>query len=166
MAEFEISVEVDGLSTVTEHFDEMAKAVERLCRVGVNDAVNILDKAVKDELSKSSHPLGTPTPAPPGSPPSLVTGNLRRSVRKITTKRISRGVYEGGTGPTAVQSRIQELGGVIHHPGHRGRLKVLVKAGNAYEIHIPARPYVKPATTAARQRAEQAFIDRVRQGLL
>ena len=166
MATFEVRIEVDGLRTVDEHFDRLAHALETGAREGVVDAVNVLDRAVKDELSLTSHPLGTPTPSPPGSPPSLVTGNLRRSVRKIQTKRIARGVYEGGTGPTAVYARIHELGGVIHHPGHRERLKVLVKAGNGYEIHMPKRPYVKPSTERARTRAEQAFIDRVRRALI
>lgn len=151
MASFEIKIDVDGLETVTSHFDRLANAVERGCKDGVVDAVNILDKAVKDELSLTSHPLGTPTPAPPGSPPSLVTGNLRRSVRKVPVKRIAKGIYEAGTGPTAVYARIHELSGW---------------AGRGHRTFIPARPYVKPSTQRARQRAEQAFIDRVKRALM
>jgi len=150
VATFEVSIEVDGLGAVTEHFDRMAKAIDRACKDGVSDAVNVLDKAVKDELTRTSHPLGTPTPAPPGSPPSLVTGNLRRSVRKIKVKRIAKGVYEGGTGPTAVYARIQELSGW---------------AGRHHRSFLPARPYARPARKAGESRAIEAFKARVRRAI-
>lgn len=66
--------------------------------------------------------------SPPGQPPALVTGQLRRSVTVGEPRRSLLGTWETRTGPTAVYGRIQELGGVA------GRGSVL-----------PARPYVAPS---------------------
>jgi phage gpG-like protein len=81
------------------------------------------------QLGTSSHPKGTPTPSAPGSPPSLISGQLRRSV-------IMQPVAPGHVrvGATAVYARIQELGG-DSGPGHM--------------THLPARPYLAPALKKA-----------------
>ena len=48
---------------------------------GVGRAVGIaaleLEATVKKQFT-TSHPAGTPSPSSPGSPPSVVTGSLRR----------------------------------------------------------------------------------------
>jgi phage gpG-like protein len=86
-------------------------------------------KATQLELTRTSHPAGTPTPSRPGDPPSLVTGTLRRSI--VATPAISAGParYLATVGGTVIYARIQELGGTA------GRGSVL-----------PARPYLRPAT--------------------
>lgn len=88
------------------------------------------EREIKQRLSLSSHPPGTPTPSPPGSPPSLVSGGLRRSVFEDGPREEGAGRWVTVVRPTAAQARIQELGGVSGR-GHRTRL--------------PARPYVRPS---------------------
>lgn len=82
-------------------------------------------RAVQAELSTSSHDPGTATPSQPGEPPSIITGQLRRSV---IMRPKGRGHVQ--VGATAVYARIQELGG---------------DAGRNHASHLPARPYLKAA---------------------
>jgi hypothetical protein len=92
------------------------------------------ERGIKAELSRSSHSRGTKTPSPPGSPPSLISGTLRRSV--ITQPPVGGGgLWSASGGPTAVQSRIQELGG---------------RAGRGHRTVLPPRPYVRPAVDQLR----------------
>ncbi len=101
---------------------------------------DVLERAVRDELSRSSHTRGTPTPAPPGSPPSQVTGALGRSV---VTRIFGNGRVE--VGATAPYARVQELGG-----------------GN----NLPARPYLKPAYEKSIREAHAAALLVIRAELL
>lgn len=143
---FQITVTVEGLDKMKADYEAMAARIDRAAFTGVRDAVGILHRAIATELTRTSHPLGTPTPAPPGSPPSLVTGHLRRSIVNLSTRRLSKGVYEGGTGPTAVQARIQELGGF---------------AGRGHRSHLPPRPYVRPAVRNGGRAAARTFLNSV-----
>lgn len=87
------------------------------------------ERGIKAELSRSSHSRGTKTPSPPGSPPSLISGALRRSV--ITNPPTGGGgVWTAYGGPTIVYARIQEMGG---------------RAGRGHRTVLPPRPYVRPA---------------------
>lgn len=81
----------------------------------------VVESAAKKQFT-GSHKQGEPTTSAPGSPPDVVTGTLRRG---ITSSPVSmRGFAAvGSIYPTAVYSRIQELGGG----------------------HLPARPYMQPA---------------------
>lgn len=79
------------------------------------------------ELSRYAHPRGTPTPAPPGGPPAVVSGGLRRSVRATEPTPGPRS--QTTVGASSVQARIQELGGASG-PGHR--------------TILPPRPYLRP----------------------
>jgi phage gpG-like protein len=92
----------------------------------------VLERAVKDELSRSSHSRGTPTPAASGGPPSTVTGNLGRSVVVQVL-----GDGHARVGASASYARVQELGG-----------------GN----NLPARPYLRPAYDASILEARQAAL--------
>jgi phage gpG-like protein len=85
----------------------------------------VVMRAVQEELGKTSHDPGTATPSQPGEPPSLITGQLRRSV---IMKTKGRGHIQ--VGATAVYARIQELGG---------------DAGRGHRSHLPPRPYLAPA---------------------
>lgn len=93
---------------------------------------HLIEAATKDNLSRYAHSKGTPTPSPPGAPPAVITGTLRRSVMVDGPNRVGFGVYEARIGPTVVYSRIQELGGTA------GRGSTL-----------PPRPYLSPAVTAS-----------------
>lgn len=82
-----------------------------------------------DELSRRSHPAGTPTNSPPGNPPSLISGALRGSV--YPDPPITRGFRSSiKVGGRTVYARIQELGGW---------------AGRNHASHLPPRPYLSPA---------------------
>lgn len=99
-------------------------ASERATTTGLH----LLERDTKKTLTTYSHPRGTPTPAPPGQPPALVTGTLRRSVTVRGPNTLGRTVT-GEVGPTVVYSRIQELGG---------------RAGRGHRATLPPRPYVLP----------------------
>lgn len=82
-------------------------------------------REVQRQLSLSEHDPGTATPSQPGEPPSLITGQLRRSVIMKPKGRAHVQV-----GATTVYARIQELGG---------------DAGRNHATHLPPRPYLKAA---------------------
>lgn len=102
-------------------------AVDAATRQATTRSIHIVERAVKRTLRTYTHPEGTPTPAPPGGPPALVTGTLARSQRVTPTGRAGgRGRWKAKTGPTVAYGRAQELG---YRPGN-----------------LPARPYQKPTT--------------------
>ena len=105
-------------------------------------AALLVERNTKLRLSLSSHPPGTRTPSRPGEPPSLVTGNLRRSVRTRGPYRSGRG-YTALVGPTAVYGRVQELGG---------------PAGRGLRTQLPARPYLQPALRDSRADIRRIFL--------
>lgn len=92
------------------------------------------ERAIKEQLSTASHSRRTKTPSPPGGPPAIITGGLRRST--ITQPPVGGGGrWSAFGGPTIVYSRIQELGG---------------RAGRNHASVLPPRPYVRPAIAQLR----------------
>lgn len=87
------------------------------------------EREIKKTLRTSSHAKGTPTPSSPGSPPSLVSGSLRRSVKAARPVQVGAARWEAKTRPTIIYGRIHELGGVT---------------GRGHATRLPARPYVAP----------------------
>lgn len=102
----------------------------------------IAEREIKDQLRRSSHPKGTPTPSAPGTPPALITGNLFRSISTVGPASIA-GYVSMQVGPTMIYSRIQELGGTTGR-GHRSKL--------------PARPYVQPSVELTIPQAESVYL--------
>ena len=109
-----------------------------------------------------AHKKGTPTTAAPGSPPDVVTGMLRRSV-KMTPVIVSGIVASGSVYPSAVYARIQELGGDSTAPNWgskkakkatKKRAAVEAVSTGRHPIHIPARPFLEPAHEAARPKIQ------------
>lgn len=96
------------------------------CRIGADRAALLLASETKKTLAQTTHPHGTPTPAPPGYPPSLISGTLRRSIKTIPAVPISESAWKSQVGPTAVYARVQELG------------------GDTGTTTLPARPYLGP----------------------
>lgn len=93
-------------------------------------------------LRKSTHPLGTRTPSAPGSPPALVSGTLRRSVKIVPAAAAgSRASAEVRVG--TVYARIQEKGGIVR--AKRAPVLGTPKVGFfGKQVKLPARPYMKP----------------------
>ena len=116
-ATFDVGPFLRGLDLKVTRVDAAVKGV-------IGPAAHDLERAVKT-IFETSHRRGTPTPEPPGNPPSVITGTLRRSVVIEGPIRKGFGSYEAQVGPTVVYARVQELGGGPHD--------------------LPSRPYLKPA---------------------
>lgn len=99
-------------------------------RQATSVALHVIEREMKANLSLGSHPRGWPTNSAPGSPPDLVSGDLRRSVQVDGPSPVgaSGTKFQGEVGPTIEYARIQELGGIAGHGAH-----------------LPARPYAQPA---------------------
>ncbi|WP_158697870.1 hypothetical protein [Streptomyces prunicolor] len=121
-------VQITGLSELNGALIALERDLQRATRVATAQAAHLAEGAIKQMLSTSSHPKGTPTPSSPGDPPSLITGTLRRSIKVVGPVPAGFGRWLAEVGPTAVYGRVQELGGT---------------AGRG--VQLPPRPYVQPA---------------------
>lgn len=124
----DISVSVHGQDQVAAALDRIALRVRTATRSAVKDATRLVQRRATVQLSRYSHPRGTPTPSPPGQPPARISGYLRGSLSP-TGPYPTGGGFGGKLGPTAVYSRIQELGG---------------QAGRNHSVTLPPRPYMRP----------------------
>ncbi|RCG19119.1 hypothetical protein DQ384_38225 [Sphaerisporangium album] len=88
------------------------------------------EREIKTTLRTYTHSKGTLTPSPPGSPPALVSGGLRRSVKARRPRQTGAARWEAHTAPSIEYSRIQELGGWT---------------GRGHLSYLPPRPYVGPS---------------------
>lgn len=119
--------------------------------------VLLVERVTKTYLRTFTHPKGTPTPSPPGGPPALVTGHLRRSWRTIPAHPGRRpDTCEASTGPTADYSRIQELSGEVRQTRTRQTKRGLVT--RAVTMRLPKRPYLKPMTIAAKRDIHRGYV--------
>jgi hypothetical protein len=133
--------------------------------VPVADAMDHLELnyLTTNVLVRHTHPQFTHTNAPPGDPPALVTGTLRRSLRPVPA--VGGGGYAvAWLAPHTVYARIQETGGDIY-PVRRKYLRWFEDGAwhFAKHVHLPARPYMHPgrddlvASGAFHAVAEAAF---------
>lgn len=107
-------------------------------KTALTQSALVVERAAKLQLTKSGrHAPGTPTPSAPGSPPAIITGTLRASVRAFPPDRDGFGNYRAMIGPTVVYGRIQELGG-----------------GN-----LPARPYMQPAMRESVDEVRSTYVE-------
>jgi hypothetical protein len=118
---------IAGVKELEASLDTIVAKQVAATRTATATALHLIEREAKTQLTSSSHPRGTPTPSAPGDPPSLVSGNLRRSVRVDGPNRHGRTGWEGQVGPTADYGRIQELGGYTEYS------------------YLPPRPYMQPA---------------------
>lgn len=132
-----------GVGEFKRALDDLVARTNAVTRTAVVTGGHLLEAQVKKTLTEShatSNPGGRDSrgrftkaehfAAPPGSPPALVTGTLRRSVKVTAPEPKGFTGWEISVGPTAIYGRIQELG------GYTGR-------GGA--TYLPARPYVEPS---------------------
>lgn len=127
-----IELHLTGERELIEAIRRRRREVPDATSRGLIDAATILKTTTATMLSLTAHPPGTPTPSGPGQPPSLVSGDLRRSV-EATPPMQADDAYMIDVGPTTVYARIQELGG---------------RAGRGSTL--PPRPYLAPALRAAK----------------
>lgn len=139
--------DLEGMDRLLEALRDRIEAARDGTADGLLRAAHRIEAGIKLKLSITSHSRGTRTPSAPGSPPSLVSGALRRSVmvgdidRQGDTHSVK--VY-----PSMIYSRIQELGGIA---GRGARL--------------PARPYVGPAVDESIDDVARIFRDAWEQAL-
>jgi len=124
------AVEVVGVNQLSLALEGLLKSLNVATRTATAHASHLLEREIKQTLSTSSHPRGTPTPSAPGEPPSLISGTLRRSISITGPIPLGSGRWEAQIGPTAVYGRIQELGG---------------PTGRGGATELPPRPFVRPA---------------------
>lgn len=110
-------------------------------KTALSQSALVVEREAKQQLTKSGrHAPGTPTPSAPGSPPAIITGTLRASVRTFPPTRSGFGNYQIMIGPTVIYGRIQELGG----------------------DRLPPRPYMQPAINESLDKVREAYVDSVR----
>lgn len=124
--------EVFGIKELQAALDEVMVRAQVASRTIVKRSETVVEAEAKKQFT-GAHKRGTPTTSSPGSPPDVVTGTLRRSI-KSSPVSVSGFVAKGSVYPTAVYARIQELGG---------------PAGRGGRTNLPARPYMTPAHEAA-----------------
>jgi hypothetical protein len=144
--------EVRGLDRWVEQMEGIAERMVAATGKSVDYGMTLIQVEAQRQLSRTSHPPGTPTPAPPGGPPALVSGTLCRSIRGRGPKQLSRGRIQGLVGPTVVYGPIQERGGTIYPHGQY--LRWFDAAGFAHfarSVTLPPRPYMWYAVTLTRE---------------
>jgi hypothetical protein len=112
---------------------EVIAALEKLAVEAAAASVRIVQRGqvvVEAEAKRQftgAHAKGLRTTSSPGSPPDVVTGTLRRSIRSDKPSPVGAFGASGRVYPTAIYARIQELGGATRHG------------------FLPPRPYMQPA---------------------
>lgn len=136
-----VSVKVDSASTLRALKQLTDDVRDKGQQVALTQAGLVVERAAKVKLSENGrHPEGTPTPSAPGSPPSIISGTLRASVKTFKPVKRGFGQYSILVGPTVVYGRIQELGG----------------------DNLPPRPYMRPAADLSERDVRNVYINALR----
>lgn len=130
-----------GLEAFTAALQSRAVEVVAVTGIAVKAAADEVGRATVDKLMLQEHAKGTPTPSAPGEPPAMISGKLKASVT-VTDVVATGTMFEARVGPTAPYARIQELGGQTGRGGH---------------VHLPARPYLKPALEESHMQIHAIF---------
>lgn len=129
---------MSGFEALREKLRGVLRRTEQATPEAMLRAGFVVQKEAQRLLALTSHPAGTPTPSAPGSPPSLVSGALRRSITVEPPTRTADG-WSISVGPTIVYGRVQELGGG--------------------PSSLPPRPYMAPAWTVLPPKIRDIFED-------
>lgn len=124
-----VDAHVDGTDAWDAAVDAIRARISAATDHAVDDGLALIQRRAQQNLTRYTHPRRTPTPSPPGEPPALIGGALRRS---MVARRTLHGpqLYSGGVGPTIIYGPIQERGGVT---------------GRGHHTVLPARPFLAPA---------------------
>lgn len=104
------------------------------------EQVGMAAVAVMKSLIQGRHKAGTPTPSAQGSPPTNITGNLRRSI----SSNVKRGFglsYTATVGPTMIYSRALELGmgkNNVKYPFVLPAARIMLLTGRARVTYVNA----------------------------
>lgn len=119
-----------GLDEVIAALQSIGARIAAATPAAIETGQALVEGEARAALSRYSHQPRTPTPAPAGGPPALVTGRLRSSFEIAGPTSEGSGAWVAVLGPTTPYARIQELGG---------------DAGRGHAVHLPPRPYLEPA---------------------
>jgi len=133
-----VTVILHGVNEAKAAVDDNVRQMQAATRQATAQVLHLIERATKQRLSQSSHEPGTPTPSQPGDPPSLVTGNLRRSITVTGPDAVTPSTWRGKVGPTAIYGRRQELG----DPGG---------------TPLPARPFLLPSFISIQAQIQGIF---------
>jgi len=138
-----VDAHVDGADAWSAAVDAIRARIGEATDRAVDDGLALIQRRAQQNLTRYTHPQRTPTPSPPGQPPALIGGALRRSV---VARRTLHGpqLYSGGVGPTIVYGPIQERGGA---------------AGRGHHSILPARPYLAPAAATETPEIRKLFAE-------
>lgn len=145
----DIGVHVDGVDDLARALDILQQRMHSATRKATKDGLKLLERRAHAQLSRYYHPPNTPTPSPPGQPPARITGHLRGSLTP-TGPVSTGGGFTGQLGPTAVYSRIQELGG---------------QAGRGHSVTLPPRPYMRPTVRSSRSDLRAIYVEAWRRAM-
>lgn len=139
----DITIAVEGVDEFAAALDALQQRLHSATRKATGDGIKLLQRRAHSRLSRYYHPPNTPTPSPPGEPPARISGHLRGSLKPTGPVPIAGG-YTGSLGPTAVYSRIQELGG---------------QAGRNHSVTLPPRPYLAPTLRDSRNDLRRLYVE-------
>ncbi len=151
---------------------EFIAAMRKAAMQSVVGASVILQREIVLQLSKrgSTKAAGN-IPSPPGEPPSVQTGALRRSI-VLNRTGLANTNPQVEIGTALKYARIQEFGGVIHLPRivpKRGRAlhwknkqgqDVFARSVRAHTVRLPPRPYFRPGIALALPKIERFIAGR------
>ena len=129
-----VTFRILGVNELKAAISRMVSEVEATTQEIIRRSQVEVENAAKAGFT-AAHTAGTPTPSAAGSPPAVVTGTLRRSIRSDTPTLVGLGGFVGHVYPTSIYARIQELGG---------------QTGRNHATTLPARPYLAPALDKVR----------------
>lgn len=138
----------EGFRNLEMRLQQLKDSAEPAAKEAAKAMATVGERGMKIELSRSSHPRGTRTPAAPGMPPSLVTGRMRAAVKQTKLYRSGVGQWTSHVASTVKYARIHELGG---------------HAGPHHRVYIPPRPYVWPTQLRWAEKARDAAITTFKQ---
>ena len=145
MPDGDITIKIEGVGDVINALEAMKARLDVATRAAtVKSGQTLQSKAVGN--FEGTHAPGMPHQG--GSKPNTVTGNLQRSIIAWPVVRQGIARYSVQINPTAIYSRIIELGGTIT-PKEKRYLSWISDTGKrVYRKQVTLRgwPYLAPAT--------------------
>ena len=92
-----------------------------------------------------THALGTPTPSDPGSPPAMVSGDLRDSVRRSPPVPVGPGRCSQVMKSQLIYGSVHEFGPVTIQAKNFPQLGNPTVGFFGKQVKIPRRPWMKPS---------------------
>ena len=135
-------IETSGVEETKAAFARMVEGAAVAAPKTIDLVLTKYARQVRVQLSMGQHARGTKTGSVAPAPPWRITGHLSQSVKTSRARKITAYSWSGEAGPTAIYSRIQELGG---------------STGWQHRTRLPARPYAAPAWRIVKSSVTPSF---------